>query len=411
MNKLLLGTAVLLAGCTAQMESERVLLDLGDVEDYAEFLEEQGEIEEPLPFQPEPLYVSAVGKVQAQPDIAVITATITATDKNESRAVEEMGVIINAVQSALSGREIETGFTAITSERKFDETCLNENNFAWRRHNEIVRDYNFNRNLDLRGDTETKRRPDKPRVAQQVCAAQEIKVATQMVIRIQPPEAAGDALRALSNAGAENARLFGYDFTDYDALYQDAAAKAVTLAREKAETVARVSGAILGEIESFSVSTPERTGRFGPQPNVIRPANRYRGQEGSVVDRYVDEDLDYEPPYRASNRASQSRRERLDGDEDVIIVTASKRATENPRSPSPVGLDGFLSETPPLQGSAVPEFTDQTYVSVTDGDAGGNTNALSISLLSGPQTISVAARLGYTYDTPLNGKIIIDPDD
>ena len=35
------------------------------------------------------------------------------------------------------------------------------------------------------------------------------------------------------------------------------------------------------------------------------------------------------------------------------------------------------------------------------------TNALSMSLLSGPKTISVTANLSYDYETPLNGKIII----
>ena len=35
------------------------------------------------------------------------------------------------------------------------------------------------------------------------------------------------------------------------------------------------------------------------------------------------------------------------------------------------------------------------------------TNALSMSLLSGPKTISVTANLSYYYETPLNGKIII----
>lgn len=403
MNKLLLGTVLLLAGCTAQSQSKQVVLDLGDFEDYMYFMEDQGEVVDPVPFKAEPLVVSAVGKVQAQPDIAVITATITAKDKNESKAVAEMGDIINAVQTALSGRNIETGFTAITSEREFNPACLTENSFAWQRHNQIVQDYYFNRNLDQRGDTETKRRPNKPRVAQQVCAAQAIEVSTNMVIRIQPPEAAGDALRALSEAGAENARLYGYDFTDYDALYQDAAAKAVTLARQKAEAVARVAGGTLGEIETFSVSQPDRTGRFGPQPNVIRPANRYRGQDGSVVDRHMADEggrgyASPPPPNLVSNWDGST--------EDAIVVTATRRESKASAAPAPVsvsevGTANVLTQEPFISNG--PGFTEAS-------EMGGNTNALSISLLSGPQTISVAARLGYNYGTPLDGKIITDPD-
>lgn len=404
MNKLLLGTALLLAGCTAQSHSDQVVLDLGDFEDYMYFMEDQGEVVDPVPFKPEPLVVSAIGKVQAQPDIAVITARIMAKDKNESRATAEMGEIINAVQTSLSGRNAETGFTAITSDRKYDPTCLNDNSFAWRRHREITQDYYFNRNLDQRGDTKTKRRFPKERVAQRVCMAQELEVATNMTIRIQPPEAAGDVLRALSEAGAENARLYGYDFTDYDALYQEAAAKAVALARQKAETVARVAGGTLGEIESFSVSKPDRTGRFGPQPNVIRPANRYQGQDGSVVDRHMEDEShrSFSPPSPAPVVSNWDGTE-----EDVIVVTGTRRATKASPAPEPIAVADFEASG----------FVDQhasTLVSTVTQSAqlpqGGNTNALSISLLSGPQTISVAARLGYNYETPLDGKIIIDPD-
>ncbi|WP_427452061.1 SIMPL domain-containing protein [Litorimonas sp. WD9-15] len=407
MNKLLLGAAILLTGCTAQTPTEQVVLDMGDLEDYMYFMEDRDEeIREPVPFKAEPLFVSAIGKVQAQPDIAVITARISATDKNESKATEEMGGIINAVQASLSGLEIETGFTAIVSNREFDQACLNENNFAWQRHTQITQDYYFNRNLDQRGDTKTKRRPAKERVPQQVCMAQEIEVATNMVIRVQPPEAAGDVLRALSDAGAENARLYGYDFTDYDALYQDAAAKAVTLAREKAETVARIAGGELGEIESFSVSKPERTGRFGPQPNVIRPANRYQGQDGSVIDRHLEVDgSGWQTPRKRRPAPAPFIGGGMSGEEDVIVVTAS-RIQSPMATPEPISVADFEETQTVTQEAA-------TYVTSTGQEvrqSGNNTNALSISLLSGPQTISVAARLGYSYSTPLDGKIIVDPD-
>ena len=37
-----------------------------------------------------------------------------------------------------------------------------------------------------------------------------------------------------------------------------------------------------------------------------------------------------------------------------------------------------------------------------------SSNALSMSLLSGPQTIEVTANLAFSYETPLDGKVIID---
>lgn len=398
-----------LGACTKQAEPERIAIDLGEAEDYRDFLEERGDVVAPVPFEPEPLFVNAIGKVQATPDLAVITAFITAKNKNESRAVDEMGGIINAVQEALKGQEIETGFTAINSNREFDELCLDENRFAQRRHAEIRSDYVFNNNLDEQGDTETKRRDPKPRVAQRVCVAQEIRVFTNMVIRIKPAEAAGDVLRALSDAGAENARLYGYDYTDYDALYQEAAVKAVELARVKAQTVASEAGGTLGEIESFSVSAPERQGRFGPQPNVIRPATPYQGQGGSVIDRHIEDSKDDAP-----------RRSRLNfggggSGQDTIVVTGSRIRSSNSTA-APVSISSIQAESAAFSNVADALVLVQDAGGFTGGlddadSSNGTTNPLSISLLSGPQTISVAAELGYTYETPLNGKIIKDPDD
>ena len=420
-----------LTGCYAGQQEPRIAL--GDLEDYKAFLEDRGDDHPPEPFEPEPLLVSAIGKVQAKPDIAVITATISAEDKNESRAVNEMGQIINAVQNALQGRNVETGFTAITSSRKFDERCQNDNRFAQRRHNQIRSDYFFNKRLDDRGDTETKRRDPKPRVAQKTCFAQRLKVSTEMVIRIKPAKGAGDVLRALSDAGAENSRLYGYDFADYDALYQEASQKAVRLAREKAKAIADKAGGTLGEIESFSVSAPERTGRFGPQPNIIRPANRYRGPEGSVIDRYIDQNI----------KALRAKRYRDDRNASFNAFSSPPALTfeETPRftcwDGSIVYNSGQCVSLPnqdsvPNQGSvAVQELVTipPTYETIYENGIArrvqktpastqervlrpnANTNALSISLLSGPQTISVTANLGYTYDTPLNGKIIIIDDE
>ena len=196
-----------------------------------------------------------------------------------------MSIIVNTVQDSLSDYDVETGFTAVRSTQEFDEECLNDNQSSRQRHNEIRQDFNFNDRLDRRGDTQIKRRTEKARLAQKVCSAQSIKVSTDMVIRIHPADTAGDALRALADAGTTQARLFGYDFKDYDILYQQAADKAVSLAKRKAEMIAHRSGASLGELESLIISRPAQTGRFGPQPNVIRSANRYNGQTGSVVER------------------------------------------------------------------------------------------------------------------------------
>jgi len=322
-----------LMACTAQGGSEDIVLDLGDVEYYADFLADRDDVVEPEPFKPEPLFVSAVGKVQAQPNIAVITAVITAEDKNESRAVNEMGEIINHVQTALKGRDIETGFTAINSTREFDERCRNENRFAWRRQNQIQQDYNFNKNLDRRGDTKTKR-------------------------------------------------------------------------------------------------------RFGPQPNVIRPANRYQGPSGSAIDRQKNNgyNKDY---YSKPAPVALSMMETVTVQEastELVTIPATYETVMETVVTQEGYTDANGNSVPPItqqvahrvvktpastQERVIPAVTRQQSrrVLVSPGQAGANggrsanTNALSISLLSGPQTVSVTANLGYTYETPLNGKIIVEPED
>lgn len=251
-----------------------------------------------------------------------------------------------------------------------------------------------------------------------------------MVIRIQPADKAGDALRALAEAGAEESRLFGYDFTDYDALYQEAAEKAVTMARTKAEMIARTSGATLGGIESFSISRPARQGRFGPQPNVIRPANRYRGPSGSVVDRQTNKikknspaapaystftcwdgsvvfGMEYCPP-QPQPVMSMSANSSIgyDADDMVVVQEASTELVNVPPVYETVYEDGIqrrIVKTP----ASVKERVIPAIVK-SRAELAQTTNALSMSLLSGPQTISATANLSYDYETPLDDKIIIE---
>ena len=94
----------------------------------------------------------------------------------------------------------------------------------------------------------------------------------------------------------------------------------------------------------------------------------------------------------------------------MIVVTDSRITRESLAAPSPISVVD-------IEDFAANDFAEVVNV-VTSPDSGeaqspvadGQTNALSISLLSGPQTISAAAQLGYSYATPLDGKIIVDPD-
>ncbi len=418
MNKLFVfGTAFLaLCGCS---QPSGPSIDLGDMEDYLAFMETRGEDQKFEPFKAEPLIIQAEGKVRAEPDIAVITATIMGEDKNESKAFNAMSEKVNAVQAVLAADKVETGFTSVTSKREFDEKCQNANQLAWKRHNDIQNDYYFNRNLDRRGDKEIKRRVPKPRIAKKVCEAQSIKVGTTMVIRISPAEAAGDALRALADAGAKDAQLFGYDFTDYDAHYQKAAEKAVELARKKAEAHARLTETTLGEIEEFYVTAPAQTSRFGPQPNVIRSARRYRGATGSVVDRQVN---------RVIPSVTKQVSRRNVSPQPISYMTCWDGSVVSnggscPAQPAPMPASGYSGGSDEVvvtgtreaksglySNAPLADYGSAIFQANTVGGAplGSTTNALSMSLLSGPQTIKVTATLHYGYETPLDGKIIVD---
>ncbi len=428
MNRVTLLATLCLSACAPASQAPEIAL--GDLEDYADFLDELGETPEPEPFEAEPLVVTATGEVRAKPDIAVITATIRAEDENESAAVDAMGDTINAVQAALEGFAVETGFTGVRSSPQFDEACLQEMEASVQRHAEITSDYYFNQRLDRAGDTETRRRPPRPRINQPVCRAQEIRVETAMVIRVEPADAAGAVLAALGDAEVFRAELFGYDHSDYDALYQDAAARAVNLARAKADAVASGAGGTLDELIQMSVSAPDRVGRFGPQPAVIRSPTPYAGQSGSALGRHMagqDNRRGRSPQYSVppppvpvqsfsygGGFAEDSAMQTVS--ETFVVQEASVELVTVPAQYETVYENGRarrVVKTPAsVQERAIPAVTKTETVRVGgDRSPAPMSNALAMSLSSGPQTISATATLSYSYDTPLTGKVIVEPDD
>lgn len=385
----LAASAALLCACAPAAPPEELTLDLGDFEDYAYWYNyERDSAPEPQPFEADPLHVMATGKIRAVPDVAVIVATVAAEDDNESRAVDRVSQQVNAVQAALTGRDVETGFTALRSRPDYDQACLNANRAAQQRQREIRNDYWFNRRLDEQGDTQTRRRPAKPRLSERVCQAQAIRISTDMVIRISPASDAGEVLRSLGEAGAERARLYGYDFSDFDALYQQAAEAAVRNARAKAEAVASGAKGELGSIVEMSVSAPSRLGRFGPQPTVIRPPRPRSGDGVTALDSY-----------------------------NQILAETRRRIPPAPPPPAMVyqeSVDEIIVTAASVQKSQTLAPKVQSGVSASGGSelasASTGTNALTMSLMSGPQTIEVTARLSYAYPTLLDGIVIQDPD-
>lgn len=373
-----------LYGYMKWQDSDRVWLDLGHAEDYLEYLEEEGEIDPPEPFKAEPLTVKASAEVRDVPDIAVLTASMSAKDTLESRAVDDVATRVNAVQSAIAKFDVDVSVTDAKTTRKYDPICRSENQEARQRHNQINSDHWFNKRLDQQGDTKTKRREPKPRIAQKICSAQSIEARTALVIRVSPPDAAGDVLQALADAGADSSQLYGYDFSNYDALYQEAAAKAVSKARTKAEMIARHAKADLGEIVEFYVGRPARTGRFGPQPTIINKSSARSKGASSYSPGFA-------PPARAVVREVPADQYWDGSSSDEIIVTGSRLAV------SKTGRNEYTQRALDNEGEEGAVPTSQN-------------NALQMSLLSGPKSIRVSASLSYDYKTVIDGSTVPQDD-
>lgn len=433
-SSLTLLTVIGLAGCSAQ-DSRHVprTMTQQDLNAYNAWVMQQKKKTSDDAFDANPLRVNAMGKVKAIPDIAVITARISAKNLNESKALNEVSETINAVQLALKDSDVETGFTAISSAVETDQACLNENALARQRHNLIVSDYWFNKNLDDRGDKETKRREMKPRLSEAICKVETVEVATNMVIRVRPASDAGAVLKALGDADVSSGQLFGYDFSDYDSLYQEAAAKAVSAARKKAEMITRVAQTELGEITNFRIDRPSRTGRFGPQPNIVNRNRNIGGGYSQTVVQQTGEIL-ARVMIPARFRTITEPIVVQEASTELVTIPATYETVMETVVVQPQYADGSGNFIPAVtkqvarrviktpastQERIIPAVTkmetrrvlvEPARPSSNQLGATSQSNALQMSLLSGPQTVSVTAYLSYDYKTPIDGTIVPDEE-
>ena len=305
-------------------------------------ISEPAEQETGNPYVPSPLSVSAIGRVEAAPDIAVVTGLIEIEDQNHNAAFARMAEIINGVQATADTAKTEMSYTDISSRDIWDEDCLKANQEAQIRHNEISSALHLNRNVRQRiknlkqqnqvsqesFDTERLKRLAKirklranrdipefrrelfeeeealedfksrfeqgqkqrvkslesledsikeiePRLKQTTCGVKNVEAILRFTARIHPADKAPEFMNAFTQAGVTSVNLYGYDFSDYDAVYQKAAEQAVKNARTKARLIAERSGTKLKKVKSFSFSQPTRFGRFGPQSKTVVSQPRY----------------------------------------------------------------------------------------------------------------------------------------
>ena len=248
-----------------------VTIEAADIEDYIDWKADQTE-DKIEPFKAKPIAVSGTGTVRAVPDIAVLTGLIKTEAKVDYKAMDAASEIVNRVQEIIDGKPVDMSFTNLSAVEKRDEDCLAHNRNASRRNSDINSDNWFNKNeLNRREDVRQKLRPPKPRIAQKVCEVTHVENYISFTAWVRPSGAVSEYIRAFTEAGVERVDLFGFDFSNYDALYKEASEKAVANAREKAEISARIAGTKLTAIESFSVSGTARRSRFGPQATIISP--------------------------------------------------------------------------------------------------------------------------------------------
>lgn len=453
--------SLLFAGCGQNMGASSVTLDAQDLEDFIDWKDDQEEIVVE-PFKAKPILVSGTGTVRAAPDIAVLTGVIQTKADIEHKAMDEAAQIMNDVQAVIAGKSVDISFTGLSTVEKRDEDCLHYNLAALQRHNDISQDNWFNqRQLRLSKDVRQKLRPNKERITRKNCPVTHVETFVRFTAWVKPSGEVSDYITAFTTAGVEQVSLFGFDFSNYDALYKEASEKAVANARNKAKLSARIAGTQLTTIESFSVTGTERRRRFGQQAMLISPhGNRTLSPQQKIAfsDRVIRSQGSprngYNPRPRAVMPApvAQTSFSCWDGSlvfsagqcpVEAVMAGVSDQVVITPARPEYVTIPATyetVNETVVVQEASselvningrmmertVPAVTKQetrrviktpastlerTIPAVLGSNPKVHSNALTESMMSGSKTIRVHATLSYNYETPLDGVIFKTPEE
>jgi len=464
MNKWICSCAALtlLSACTAR---ESAPISAQEIADYNRWLAAQSQPDDEDTFEPIAISISGTGRVKAVPDIAIISGRITKEAKFDYQAIDEIAKITNAVQSAIADQNVELNFTSISFVEKRSDDCLAFNRKASARHNEINRDNAHNRTIKYRREqgqeTSMKYRAPKKRIAQKVCKITHIEASISFTARVKTAENSGDIITRFTEAGVNKVDLLGYDFSGYDALYKQAGEKAVKNAKDKGKMIARVAGTELTELVGFSISAPERITRRGPQAMIISnhggrsSVGGWRTVTEMVVVQEASTELITMPATYETVRETVVVQEAHGGapavtkqisrrvvktpasTQERIVPAVTKQITRRVRDTgrsnghsSNYGRSSYSSiqsynqppEPPPpmvshWDGSVSPAPYARTDQLVVTGSritkpqfSVPQNNALRMTMLGGPQTVTVTAHLQYLYETPINGTVVPEDD-
>ena len=414
---LLLGSAALL-GCEAKPQEPEVIVTFGDHDEWEQWKREQEEEAKREGFIPVPITVSGVGKARGKPDIAVLTGVIKTTADFDYLAVDDASQVMNNVQDAVRGAKVDLSFTQVSTAEIRDPKCLEANRYARQRHRDIINDNNFNMWLK-RQPKENKQKPRKPkeRIAEQTCPVTHVEGFVRFTAWVQPVDEAGDYINIFTNAGVDEVDLFGYDFSNYDELYKAAARDAVLNAKAKAELAAKTAGTRLTTLERFYVSPTQRTTRYGQQAMIIsNHGNRRVAQRRNTS----AQDQVIVTGSRFSKSGFQSGAAPMPAPPAAMMTCWDGSITSDigqcPGQPVTASTSQFtvfngVNATVVESDSTVVSNTGEILARVQIPKSGGNSvpknNALRMTLMSGSQTITVNAQMAFSYETPLNGKVII----
>jgi len=428
---------LLLVGCQAAQDFSMVRpLTYQDIQAHNNWVQLKKRIIKPKPFEGRPIQVSGIGRVKAVPNIAVITGLIETEAQADDEAVDKAAIIINKVQEVLKGQEAELNFTNISAAEKRDEDCQIHNVEVRTRYNEITRDNQYNANIKAkieRGvNTKVKPRKAKDRKALRLCPVLETQAKIGFVVRIAPADSAAEVINMLTAAGVEKVDLFGYDFEDYDALYKQAAAKAVEDAKGKAELIANRAGTQLTDITGFRVDPPERTSRFGPQAMIITnhgnrnvAAGRY-SIGGGIINSGPSVEYINVPPvfetvsepvvvqeastelvtipaiYETVSETVVVQPQYAAGD-GTIVPAVTKQITRRVVKTPASTVERMIPAVTKMETRRVIKIPARTIERVVPENK-DTSNALKMSL-AGARTITVNAALTYSYKTPIDGTL------
>jgi len=484
-------------------------------------------------FQPRLLNVAAIGRIEAQPDVAVIVGKIDIEDSSHDGVMSEIADIMNRVQVIADSAQTEMSYTKIQTFEQADEDCGKENQTAeerlWairsamshnlnverqitalenrmklnkenhteeiKKENATLRKLNRNRDIpefrrdifdleeeiteleedyDTRLDRNTKSlaalseslKEVKPRLSSRLCGITSIKGQLNFTARIHPAENAPDFMNQFTGAGVTEINLYGYDFSDYDALYKEAAVQAVKNAKQKAELIAERSGTRLKKVKAFTVSQPTRFGRFGPQsktivvnpqsanyitippvfetisePVVVQeastelvtiPATYETVTETFVVQEASTELVTVPATYRTVTETVVVQPQYVQNGQTVPAVTKqiTRRVVDVPARTQERVIPAVTQQIQrrvvkapaSTQERVIPAVTkmetrrviktpartiENIVPQVTQQVDTGENNALKRSILSGPQTIEVSALMVFDYHTALDNVRIV----